>query len=639
MPAGLTVLAERVRCAFGPAAKGWVLRPDRCFRGQVDFNLGGATFESGWGALASGLARTLDRRLVTGEWPFSSIAWDFDAESPASVGELARKLRIAADFGAEEFAVAPEQRREAERILTEVKAEEHAIVAMRRLRIFNWRYDDRDVAKSVRRLCRCNAYRGVRRLLRSAMVDLAVFAVVFVIAGAFAWDATRETVEYYGDYVEDGGGMRGLFRLEEQPKDAMCYEFRRQGWVSLFPGRRGERLLRRVSHVNGRGEVREDVNDLPEHRCFAVRSFAYDENGMLSSSQCLGAGGRFLGAFRYSGENADVADAVQGGNRHIDGYTFAAGGDRVRRLRYVRDAKGNVAEICFVRDSGDVAAEDAAGVSRVAFRHDGLGRIISKEYRDWRGGAVSDRDGIYRVAYQYEGRHLTSVRRYAVDGASCCGSDGGDEIVYVYSDSGNLRQRTVRANGTNVCATVYRADANGDRVSERHLDANGCPRRDPWMERRFEYDARGNLIREAWFDENGMPLSRDSGRPAAIECAYDENGLLREETRYDGNGRLFAGSGGWARRMLRSTHSVEGTAIDRRYFGEDGMPTLAGRDRIAGERKRFDSGGRLVGWELFGLNGEPVEGSLDWHRAEIGYDREGRREKVEFYNTKGEKVK
>lgn len=639
MPAELLVLADRVRQMFGEAADGWTLRPDRLFCGQVDFNLEGATFESGWGALATGLARTLDRRLVTGEWPFSSIAWNAEAQLPASVGELARKFRLAADFGAEEFAVAPEQRREAERILAEVKADARGIVTLRRMRIFNWRYERGDVQKSVRRLCRCNAYHGVRRLLRHAVFDLVVFAIVFALTGAFAWDVMRETAEYYADYVEDGGGVRGLFRLDERPMDATCYEMRRQGWKSLVPGLRGERLLRSISFVNGRGEVREDVNDLPEHRCFAVRTFAYDESGALIASRCLGAGGRFLGAFRYSGENGDVADAVQGGNRHIDGYAFAGGGDRVRRLRYVRDGSGLVGEIRFIRDSGDVAAEDAAGVSRVTLRRDELGRIVAKEYRDWRGDPATDREGVHRVEYAYEGAFLASARRFAVDGNPQRGADGGDEIAYAHSGSGKLLRRVVRAGGTNVCMAAYGYDACGDRVSERLFEADGRPRREPWAERRFACDAKGNLIREAWVDADGKPLSRDSGRPASVERAYDENGLLCEETRLDGNGRLFAGEGGWARRTLQSSHSSEGTTVDRRYLGEDGRPTLAGRDRIAGEVKRFDAGGRLVGWELFGLNGEPVEGTLGWHRAVIRYNREGRREQVEFYDRKGGKVK
>ena len=639
MPAGLVALADGVRQLFGAAAEGWVLRPDRLFWGQVDFNLSGATFESGWGALATGLARALDGRLVTGEWPFSSIAWNSEARLPASVGELARKFRLAADFGAEEFAVAPEQRREAERILAEVKANAREIAALRCLRIFNWRYDGDDFDGSVRRLCRCNAYHGVRRLLRHVAVDLAVFAAIFTTVGALAWYATRETVEYYADYVEDGGGVRGLFRLAERPRNAMSYEFRRRGWESLVPGRRGERLLRSVSFVNARGEPREDVNDLPEHRCFATRTFAYDERGALVSSRCFGAGGRFLGGFRYSGESGDTADAVQGGNRYIDGYAFASGGDRVRRLRYVRDAQGRVAEIRFSRDSGDVAAEDATGVSRVAFRRDAMGRIVSVEYRDWRGDAVSDQAGIHRVEYAYEGASMVSLRRFAANGTPVCGADGGDEIAYEYSSAGSLRRRVVCAGGTNICSTVYGTDAAGDCVSERHFGHDGKPRREPWFERRIGRDAKGNLVLESWFNADGRPLPRDSGHPAAVRRAYGESGSLREEMRLDERGLLLAGSDGWARRTLESHHSETGTMIDRRYFGEDGRPTLAGRDRIAGERKRFDEAGRLVGWKLFGISGEPVEGTLGWHRAVFRYDREGRREQVELYDRNGGRIK
>lgn len=635
IPSGLVDLSKRVKCLLGVGDEEWVLVPDRCFQGQVDFCLDGATFESGWGALAAGLARALDRRLATGEWPFSSIAWNFDGALPASVGELARKFRLAADFGAEELAVAPEQRREAGRILAQLKAEERYNAALRRLRIYDWRFDDGNFMKSVRRLCFCNAYHRARRLLRLALFNLGVFMVVLAVVGAYAWDATRETVEYYGDYVENGGGVVGLFQLQERPDQTRCYEFRRQGWTSPLPWRRGERLLRSMRYVNADGEPREDVNDLPEHRRFSERCFFYDEHGVLTMTQCLGAGGKSLGSFQYSGADAGIADVVQGGNRHIDGYAFAAGGDRVRRLKYVRGTDGAVAEIRFVRNSGDVAAEDAAGVSRVAFERDELGRIVSKKYRDWQGGPVADRNGVHLVRYRYEGAHLASARSFAVDGSPRCGLDGGDEIVYAYSDAGNLLRRTVLAAGTKVGTKEFSYAPNGDWVSERLLVEEGRLRKRPWAERRIAYDAKGNVVCESWLDDKGTPLTRDSGCPASIRRAYDGNGLLVGEARYDEQGRLFAVSDGWARRALRSTYSADGTTIDRRYFGEDDRPTLAGKDRIAGEVKRFDAGGRLVGWELFGVNGEPVEGAQGWHRAELRYDREGRREKVNFFDRNG----
>ena len=155
LPDGLVQLAERVKGQFGTVATGYTLHPSRHFLDTVDFNIPGATFDSAWGALATGLHLLLSGKKNLTAWPFSTIAYDFASDAPAAVGELARKFLLAASAGAEEIAVAPVQYREAKKVLAEQQHEHPDNKALKRLKIYHWN-TSRNFRCSIVSLVKCN---------------------------------------------------------------------------------------------------------------------------------------------------------------------------------------------------------------------------------------------------------------------------------------------------------------------------------------------------------------------------------------------------------------------------------------------------------------------------------------------------
>ena len=88
-------------------------------------------------------------------------------------------------------------------------------------------------------------------------------------------------------------------------------------------------------------------------------------------------------------------------------------------------------------------------------------------------------------------------------------------------------------------ATITKAyDARGNRIGEAYYDEEGNPitvEGRLCRARRRTYDARGNQVEEAYFDEKGNPTRSKDGY-ARITKAYDVRGNVVEETYFDEKG-------------------------------------------------------------------------------------------------------
>ena len=194
VPAALASLASKVRDQFGAEAEGWQLAPADYFGDDVDFEIPGATFDSAWGALASGLYLALHPEVKFVSWPFSSVAFDFERGEPAPVGGLEAKFRVAASFGAEEIAVAPVQQAEASKRLNLLKACCPNDFQLNRLRIFPWIWSE-SLKDSLWSLVRCNHRNRGLRIRPTVWAKTILGLVLAVGVGFFLWDWHRERCE------------------------------------------------------------------------------------------------------------------------------------------------------------------------------------------------------------------------------------------------------------------------------------------------------------------------------------------------------------------------------------------------------------------------------------------------------------
>ena len=642
-------LADLVRRQLG--VRGWGLCPSHARYGDKiaftdaalfgDAAGGTSPIASAYGAVLAGLSCAVSGKRPT-LWPFPSLQWDETRRKPCGVAGLREKLSVAADCGATVVTVAQEQKREARELLERLKGADgsgrygklsvHAV---------------RDVA-DPRTLARCISDDAARRILlfRAALAGVLCVVVALLLAAAYWMDWRREKVLRFADYVERNGVAEGRFPVsdEEMAGRGRTYEFHYRGYDGFCPWSR-KRILREMWCVNGKGVMRVDRNDYPEHPAVTGFRYRYDEGGRVSAVERCGASGRVMNVVRYFGERLELADIGGGGNAASGKMRFAssAAGDAVRRIEYVRNDDGYVERMIFRRDSSGVAAADTNGVSQVKFSLLEDGRIESLRYLDWQGKPVADGKGVHIERYAYEGHRLVRIQYFDKDDEPVSRGGREDERVYSYSPQGNLVRVEGRRRGIAIQGLSYERDeVSGDVVRESYSWIEGVAHSKPWSHRVLLMDDGGNVVRETFFDESGEKWRRADNRIATVEREFRPDGKLVQEAFRDEKDRLMYGAEGWAvRRIEHSTiqaGDVVRWCVRRQYLGEDGTPVLVKGLGFAAELKYFDELGRETKWELFGIDNEKVDCTWGWQRAVLEYGRDGNLSATHFYDKDGNEV-
>ena len=682
LPEALLRLADKVKLQYGDEARDCTLHPSRHFLDAVDFRVYGDefkfTFDSAWGALATGLHLLLSRKKELKAWPFSTIAYDFENGVPQAVGGLDRKLLLAASAGAEEIAVAPVQYREARKTLAALQAEHPKDKTLSRLRIYHWRQSG-DLRRSVAALAKCNQPKYRKRIL-FCVASLFMFALPCLMGYAYWLDWKAERIEYYKDYVEVAGVPRGIGELSPaQIKGrGQAYRFVYQGYDSWIPWKR-KPVLRKMFCVNSFGHVRNEGKTLPLHANVAGRVFCYDEKNRLTQVRYLEIDGALKEIHNYFGRESQYIDIVR---RGVDGrlgtspIQFDGGGkmskaDMIRRYCVQRDVNGHVVRWDGFRDMRGVLSWDADGVSRKDYVLDDLGRVVKETAYSWNDQAQALKFVEHcERTFVYEGFDVVEMQRWK-DG--CC------HLVekYVHDTHGNvveIQRSSYDSAGllNGPVVTKYAYDENGECCLEECSGAKGrqkggrphrravktkfsngsiVERDESYYDENGQVDCQGKVSRQIMrYDANmrcvehirygkgGMRLTRREGI-AVLKRRYDSQGLLLEETTYDDKGNLCLNQSGFARKAIERITDGEELRKNTSYYGVEGRLLCIPETGAAKEEMRYDKNGLLIAVSLFGARGEAVIGTSNWHKTLFRHNRFGYLTEIAYYGLDGELVR
>ena len=654
LPRELTELADQVRAMFGAEAAECRLYPAHYFHDQVDFQIEGATFDSACGALAVGLHFLLHPGARLLEWPFSSIGFDFETAEMRPVSSLQAKFRIAAEFQAEEFAVAPNQYQEAAGLLARMRQESPADSPLRRLRILPLR-EAHDLRLDAARIARCNQHNRRRSMLRRVVFLSSLLLIAAVAAGIRYHDMYRVHSRYYSEYVERRGVPEGLFELTPEQASKRSYHYRFE-----FLGRRGfrgARLLRNVRCVNSAGRLRDDVSRYPNPSKAAELRLYYNEDGSLSRREHFNADGKMLHFFRYSGAEAEVADIMEaepGGDIVFSSFLpqIRSGwkNDEIRRLKYTRDAAGYIEILSYRKGSNDWPATDRSGISQRVYRRDALGRVVEQRHLDEISRPSCDQHGVSSIRYFYDGADLVRVEYYDRNGDPCDYGGQGESRWYGYSPEGNcIREEQLRY-GMLFKLTLREYDSRGNASSESRLDGDGRFLRGDGPARiTRRWNRYGDCVEARFFDADGGPLAGGFSRLKndygyrdgklvfrARSCwkenqpgydgdnifkrafSFDERGNLLEEARYDASGKLCSLGDGIA--LIRREYDLRNRLLSEAFFGADGKP-VAGRAGWAVRKREYIDRRNLIRQSYFDIGNRPFP--LDGFCMEETYGQPG----------------
>ena len=596
LPDGLVRLADRVKGQFGTAAASYTLHPSRHFLDTVDFNIPGATFDSAWGALATGLHLLLSGKKHLTAWPFSTIAYDFAADAPAAVGELERKFLLAASCGAEEIAVAPVQYREARKVLSGLQDACSGNKALAHLRVYCWKPVG-DIGRSIAQLAWCNQGKRSKLLFRCCM------ALTF-IAGAlsvFLYDIGRHVNSYFADIEVSGTIWKGNARLSQSETDDrdFYYRFTYCGYDAVFAFGRRQRLLRSVECLGRDGKLKP-IPKRVDGKKIARVDFTHGSDKRLLSY-------KLIDVHQRPREQHYLVDGktneVEIGYYDDTGYLMPSSrthvnfkGDSVIEYKddgnYVMASRIGDSSNCLCiasYDGNNIQTWDNNGVSEIHVFYDGHQREAAREFYGLNStNRVVDHQGISGWTNIYNTIERSTTRKFlSPENKATCGSSGCFAVKMYFDDFDSVSR-------------VEFLNESGELMLNAFMGVAG------WQ----NYKDESGFVTNRWaFNESRMPCSDNSGA-AKIVFSRIKDDTIRLSL-YNENGAPHAIDGVITGEIF--VHNNEGLVTEVTYLGKNGIQ--ANSQGIAKCKILYDKFDRLSRIMYFDEHDNPAKMSQYYDTA------------------------
>lgn len=455
-----------------------------------------------------------------------------------------------------------------------------------------------------------------RRARRRIMA--AAFGVLLVTCMIALWDYFRVRTAYYLDYTEVRGVPEGIHALSKAEVSSMSEHY------AIDYSRGAVRALR---CENSAGvvvaESRMDRADRP-----AQATYEYRERGRLDRVTWMDESGETVLVLDYDSIDSNELDYIslrqpehEGGGvvdwraSHLEAHSLASSSDEsvvdtgrsdvVRYGVYYND-DGTVRELRYFADLDKSVGSDADGVSGKRFERDELGRVARVYYLSYVDGSyevMSTKDGVAGMSLRYDtDGDLLEMGSVGKDGAARPNEEG---VCY----------RRMAFEGHNLVEVVC-------------LDADGAATRNEegYAKAAYEYDARGNMLRESYLDSAGELVPNTRGF-ASAGYEYDERGGTTRVVYRGVDGEPTTIEGGYA--SARFEHDALGHMTKATYCGVDGEPVITdeGYATITGE---YDELGNVTRLGFYGTDGRPMLIYGGYSSIVFAYDSRGNTTKVCF---------
>ena len=181
-------------------------------------------------------------------------------------------------------------------------------------------------------------------------------------------------------------------------------------------------------------------------------------------------------------------------------------------------------------------------------------------------------------------------------------------------------------------STVTTAD--GQLTVTIRYGADGKPVSAGWASQRTVYDANGNLIMEAWFDQSGQSAPADGEPYVTLRRTFDEDGRVETERYYNAFGQPEVCSEGYA--AIAYAWDENGRIAEVHWFGTDGQPWAKDGQAWVGSRYLRDESGAVTEEICLDADGQPVTNAEGWADIVYQYDESGNVTYQAWFDRSGE---
>ena len=344
-----------------------------------------------------------------------------------------------------------------------------------------------------------------------------------------------------------------------------------------------------------------------------------------------------------------------------------------------RDTANRIETISVLDYNGN-RMEDSENVHSIKYSYSKDGNLSSIKTYDLNGRATVNKQlGYLHCITYFHDQYGNTIESVCLDtNMNVCNNEFGYAIQKVKYNNGcpieivNFDQTGLRTNDAQVkCSrTSYTNNTQGKTIRAKcyDVDDNLCLGYDGYAIVEFEYDSKGNLIEESYYDENYQPtLNKTSGYSKVIreynainlvtnsycyginnekvinkggffQCTskYNSLGQPSEMRTYDTIGNLTTNKEGYAIRRCAVFNDRFGNTIHEiTSYGKTEEPVYDKNIRAHKWTYTFNAQGQLIQEEYYNTSNKLINNWLGYSKAIYTYDSKGRLVTRSFYDSNG----
>jgi YD repeat-containing protein len=296
-------------------------------------------------------------------------------------------------------------------------------------------------------------------------------------------------------------------------------------------------------------------------------------------------------------------------------------------LRRTLSAQGRVLSYEYVDAAGKPTPSE--GLYRVDVKRSPQGAVLEESFFGDDGEPIRDSKGVHRIEYTVDEHGVAVEERYFDEQGQPTPSEG----VYVertqYDDVGNTRDVAFYDTQNNLVMSLaegaarmhYTRDARGNEIKLELFDTAGRPivGAHHFASRTRRFDEHDLAIEWAYFGTDGAPLRLSDEGDAIMRQTRDARGNVIRERFYDENAAPTLGVDGY--HGVDIGYDTRDNPISYRYVDVAGAPVLV-KQGYQWRKLTYD-GDRLIRIEYFDAKDQPVNAFAKYGITEIAYAPDG----------------
>lgn len=356
----------------------------------------------------------------------------------------------------------------------------------------------------------------------------------------------------------------------------------------------------------------------------SIMKYEYDHNGYQTRASFYNSAG--IPAWSNLHESYAVSQKFDARGNILERSYWGASHDPlllkegVHKQSFQYDQKGNRVDIANFGKLGNPVLLNGR-YHRIKLTYNARDFIETESYFDEYNEPTQDGEGVHKYKADYDERgNKTKVWAYGVDDLPVINRAGWHLNVKRYDNLGHIVEEAHFDINTKPCVinedsevchkSVWIHDGSGNVKSHAFYGASGEPIAPIGDLHKFsyDYDEYGRKVREYYFGIDGLPVSDDGYHMAKFE--YDDRGYITSESYFDSTGAPCITADGY--HLVKSVWDENGNEICYEFFGVGGEP-VPGSDGIHRTLIEYDARGNQTGLSFYGSDNQPVLHSEEGH--------------------------